>query len=358
MSDTVPAGLNVVSALGSGWACGVSGQDVTCTVTPAGGLASGASLPDISVTVNPTLAAVPSVTNTATVANANDLDPGNDSSSSPTRIQVVADLAISKTDGLSAVNAGGTTTYTLIVTNSGPSTVTGAILADPAVAGLAKTGVACAGTPGQCVSPPTVAQLEAGTFALPALASGQTYRLSVTATVTATSGSVTNSATVAAPAGVTDPDGTNNSATDTDTVNPAPPTSDHQDRRHDHGRRRRLDHLHPGRHQQRPEHGQRRDPGRPGRGRPGQDRVACAATPGQCVSPPTVAQLEGGTFALPALAAGQTYGLSVTADVTATSGSVANTATVAAPTGVTDPDAPTTTAPPTPTRSTRPRSPG
>ena len=54
---------------------------MTCTVTPAGGLASGASLPDISVTVNPTLAAVPSVTNTATVANTNDGNPDNDSSS-------------------------------------------------------------------------------------------------------------------------------------------------------------------------------------------------------------------------------------------------------------------------------------
>ena len=69
VTDAVPAGLNVVSATGTGWTCGVSGQDVTCTITPAGGLASGASLPEISVTVIPTSAAVPSVTNTATVAN-------------------------------------------------------------------------------------------------------------------------------------------------------------------------------------------------------------------------------------------------------------------------------------------------
>ena len=46
----------------------------------------------------------------------------------------------------------------------------------------------------------------------------------------------------------------------------------HQDRRDHHGRRRRLDHVHAHRHEQRPEHGQRRDPRRPGRGRPGQDR--------------------------------------------------------------------------------------
>jgi uncharacterized repeat protein (TIGR01451 family) len=222
VTDVVPAGLNFVSATGTGWSCGVSGQTVTCTVTPAGGLAAGASLPNISVTVNPTPAAVPSVTNTATVANANDLDPDNNASSSVTAIDLVADLAITKTDGTAVVTVGGSTTYTLVVTNNGPSGVTGAILADPAAAGLAKTAVACAPTPGQCVSPPSVAQLQAGTFALPALASAQTYRLSVTANVSAVSGSVTNTATVAAPAGTTDPDGTNNSAADTDTVNPAP----------------------------------------------------------------------------------------------------------------------------------------
>ena len=228
VTDTVPAGLDLVSAAGSGWACGTAGSTVTCTVTPAGGLASGASLPDITVTVDPTPAAVPSVTNTATVSNTNDVNPDNDTSSSVTGIEaaaVVADLAIAKTDGVASVTAGGTTTYTITVTNNGPSPVSGAILADPAVAGLAKTAVACAATPGQCTggTTPSVAELEGGTFALPALASGQTYAIDVTADVTATSGSVVNTATVAAPTGASDPDGTNDSATDTDTVTAAPP---------------------------------------------------------------------------------------------------------------------------------------
>jgi uncharacterized repeat protein (TIGR01451 family) len=228
VTDTVPAGLTLVSATGSGWACGTAGSTVTCTVTPAGGLASGASLPDIAVTVDPTLAAVPSVTNTATVSNTNDVNPDNDTSSSVTGIEaaaVVADLAIAKTDGTASVAAGASTTYTITVTNSGPSPITGAILADPAVAGLAKTAVACAATPGQCTggTTPSVAELEGGTFALPALASGQTYAIEVTADVTATSGSVDNTATVAAPNGASDPDGTNDSATDSDTVTAAPP---------------------------------------------------------------------------------------------------------------------------------------
>ena len=63
-----------------------------------------------------------------------------------------------------------------------------------------------------------MATLQGGTFALPTLASGQFYEITVTATVTAASGSVTNTATVAAPGGTTDPNNANNSASDTDTV--------------------------------------------------------------------------------------------------------------------------------------------
>ncbi len=340
VTDPVPAGLTVVSASGSGWTCGVAGQVVTCTVTPAGGLATLASLPDITVTVNPLPAAVPSVTNTATVANANDTDPGNDSSSSVTEIDSIADLSITKTDGTAAVTSASATTYTLVVTNSGPSGVTGAVLADPAVAGLAKTAVACASTPGQCVTPPSVVELQSGTFALPALASGQTYRLSVTATVTAVSGSVTNTATIAAPAGTSDPDGTNNSAADTDTVNAAP-SADLSITKTDgtaavtsaSATTYTLVVTNSG-----PSGvtgAVLADPAVAGLAK---TAVACASTPGQCVTPPSVVELQSGTFALPALASGQTYRLSVTATVTAVSGSVTNTATIAAPAGTSDPD--------------------
>src|ERR1051326_3969672 len=78
-------------------------------------------------------------------------------------------------------------------------------------------------TPGQCVTAPTVVQLEGGAFALPALASGQFYEIVVTAVVTA-SGSVTNTASVQTPSGTIDSNAGNNAASETDTVTP-PPTS-------------------------------------------------------------------------------------------------------------------------------------
>ncbi len=66
VTDTLPAGLSYVNATGTGWTCGAIGQDVTCT-NPAP-LAAGNSLPDISLEVLVGAAAVPSITNTASVS--------------------------------------------------------------------------------------------------------------------------------------------------------------------------------------------------------------------------------------------------------------------------------------------------
>jgi hypothetical protein len=60
------------------------------------------------------------------------------------------------------------------------------VFADPAVAGLSVTAVACSPTPGQCVTAPTPLQLQSGTFALPTLSQGQFYEITVAANVTAT----------------------------------------------------------------------------------------------------------------------------------------------------------------------------
>ncbi|GHG22939.1 hypothetical protein GCM10017784_13340 [Deinococcus indicus] len=137
-------------------------------------------------------------------------------------ITPAADLSVTKTDGVTSVNANTPTSYTIRVTNNGPSSVTGAVLRDPAVSGLTVLNLTCSGTPGQCTSgtTPTTAQLQAG-YALPTLNSGQFYELTLTTNVTAT-GSVSNVATITAPAGTVDPTPGNDSATDTNTVNPTP----------------------------------------------------------------------------------------------------------------------------------------
>ena len=141
------------------------------------------------------------------------------STNTPVPPALSADLSITKSDGVTSVNAGSNTTYTVRVTNNGPDTVTGAILTDLAATGLTKTVIACSPTPGQCAAPPTIALLEGGSFALPTLTNGQFYEITITANVTATGGSVTNTAAVTVPAGVTDSTPGNNSVDDNNTVN-------------------------------------------------------------------------------------------------------------------------------------------
>ncbi|MDO8459066.1 MAG: DUF11 domain-containing protein, partial [Burkholderiaceae bacterium] len=110
-------------------------------------------------------------------------------------LPALANLGITKTDGVASVNAGASTTYTIVLSNAGPSPANGATLADPVAAGLTKTAVSCSYA-GGAIGPlaPTVAQMEAG-FAVTTLPNGGSATCSVTATVTATSGSVANTAT-------------------------------------------------------------------------------------------------------------------------------------------------------------------
>ncbi|WP_435257643.1 SdrD B-like domain-containing protein [Thioclava sp. FR2] len=247
------------------------------------------------------------------------------------------DLAITKTNAVTAVNAGGTTTYTVRVTNNGPGTITSATLSDPVAAGLSKTAVACSATPGQCVTAPTVSQIQAG-FSLPTLASGQFYEVRVTATVTATSGSVSNVATATVPSGTTDPTPGNNSATDTDTVTPVADlsvTKTNAVTAVDAGGLAtyvvRVTNNGPSS----VTGATLSDPVATGLSK---IAIACSLTPGQCTVAPTVSQIQAG-FSLPTLASGQFYEVIVTATVTATYGSVSNVATATVPSGTTDPSA-------------------
>ncbi len=132
-----------------------------------------------------------------------------------------ADLAITNTDGATSVSPGSPTTYTIVVSNNGPSSVTAASIADTlpaalsnaswtATSGNGATGFATSGT-GNIND----------TANLPAFSS-ITYTLTATVSSTATSSlTFANTASVTAPAGVTDPNSANNSATDTDSIGAA-----------------------------------------------------------------------------------------------------------------------------------------
>ena len=132
--------------------------------------------------------------------------------------QGAADLAVTKTDGKTQYVPGTTTTYTIVVTNNGPSNVTGATVVDTfpsQIEGATWTAVYSAGSTGSASG--------SGEINTPVnLLSGGTATFTVTAPVRAGSfGNLTNTVTVANPAGLPDPDPSNNSATDINTfLNP------------------------------------------------------------------------------------------------------------------------------------------
>jgi uncharacterized repeat protein (TIGR01451 family) len=142
--DTLPAGLNYVSASGVGWVCGNSGQVVTCTSTVP--IALGSSGNTVGVTVNPQTAAVPSVTNTATLSGGGAATPA--SASDPTTVAEAPVLGISKTHAGNFV-AGTNGTYTITPINSGAQATTGTYtVVDTLPAGL--TFVSATGTGWSC----------------------------------------------------------------------------------------------------------------------------------------------------------------------------------------------------------------
>jgi uncharacterized repeat protein (TIGR01451 family) len=83
-----------------------------------------------------------------------------------------------------------------------------------------KNDIACTadGAGAQCPLVLTVAQLEGAGLVVPALPVGTTLTFTVTASITALNGVVTNTAIVELPAGMTDSDTGNNAAQDLDNV--------------------------------------------------------------------------------------------------------------------------------------------
>jgi LruC domain-containing protein len=133
----------------------------------------------------------------------------------------VANLAVSLSDSQSDVQPGQTVVYTLVVTNLGPGSGNGAILRLPAIAGLTVTGIQCGPAIGGAICPPLgngMSRLQGAGLLLPALPSGGSLTFTLTATISAASGSLTKIATITPAPGSTDPALGNNAASDTDQI--------------------------------------------------------------------------------------------------------------------------------------------
>ena len=144
LTDTVPTGLTPTAASGAGWTCGVTGATVTCTRSDA--LAPGASYPPVTITVNVAANAPASVANTATISGGGDVNTANNTATDVTTILAglsQVDLAVTKTDGLTTYTPGTAISYTITVTNAGPSTAAGFSIADNVPATITGVSVTC-----------------------------------------------------------------------------------------------------------------------------------------------------------------------------------------------------------------------
>jgi uncharacterized repeat protein (TIGR01451 family) len=211
---SIPGSVSFLSASGSGWNCPAGSTSVTCT---RASLASGSSAPNLTVqwTVGPeggTLTASATVT-----ASEPDPFPSDNTATTSTTVTGVpyTDLSISKTDGQATTVTGQPITYAIVVSNAGPSTATGATVADTVPVAITGATWTCVGAGGGTCTASGSGSIN-DTVNLPA---GGSVAYTLTGTISASAiGSLSNTATVAAPGGLADPNLANNSATDTDTL--------------------------------------------------------------------------------------------------------------------------------------------
>src|SRR5262249_45580090 len=166
LSDTLPAGVQLVSATASAGSCAGS-NPVTCTTAT---LASGSTL-TATIVVRVLPGASGSLIDTATVKS-DQLDPNsvNNSATAQTTVPTQADLHLTKSVSPAQPKNGEALSYTLTVTNAGPSNATNVTVVDP-LPGATKPGAVTA-SQGTCT-----AADQTITCALGDLASGGTATL-------------------------------------------------------------------------------------------------------------------------------------------------------------------------------------
>ncbi len=211
VTDTLPAGLTFVSHSGSGWMCTASGQMITCT--HAGPVAPGTDLPTLVLTVGVDAAAVPSVTNTASVSTAGDTNAANDASQPVFTFvqQPEVDLGVTVAESMDPIALGDTVTYTWLVNNFSPFAGTNVVLKLTFPIG---TTVMTNTNDGTCM-PPVPGILDIDIFCDLNLGANGSATVATSATP-GTTGTHTVTGTVTA--NETDPNGNNNNVTESTVV--------------------------------------------------------------------------------------------------------------------------------------------
>jgi len=217
LSEAVPANttfasLSVVS--GSGWTCTTSAP-YTCSAASLVTLSSATFT--FVVNVPTTVASGTTITDTASVASAtSDPNTGNNSASTSVQVANSADLSITNSASPVPVQAGGTITYTQVVSNAGPSAATTATFTEATPANTTFQSINAVA--GWSCATPTAGSAGTITCTNPSFAAGSaafTVKLNVVAG-TADGTAINDTATVSSA--TTDPNTANNTATAADVV--------------------------------------------------------------------------------------------------------------------------------------------
>ena len=201
VTDTLPAGLTATAIGGTGWSCTLA----TLVCTRSDPLASAASYPAITVTVDVSASATSPLVNTATVAGGGDVFPDNNTATDSVTVALGPDLRIAKTHP-GAFTAGQAGTYAITVSNAGNAATVGTVtVTDTLPSGL--TATAIGGTGWSC----TLATLTCTRG--DALAAGASYPV-ITLSVNVADPAPDSVVNTASVAGGGDVDPSNNDASD------------------------------------------------------------------------------------------------------------------------------------------------
>ena len=171
------------------------------------------------ITASVVSSATGSITNTAVVTTPQGTIEFNTDNNTATDVDTViptVDLTVTKTDNVTEVEIGEVLNYVVTVGNDGPSDVSDVSFVDTLPSELTNVSYTSSATGGAAGNSPTGTGDINETLELPA-SSQVTYLVEATVDDDAV-GPIANTATVTAPAGVTETNTTNNTATDVDTV--------------------------------------------------------------------------------------------------------------------------------------------
>jgi uncharacterized repeat protein (TIGR01451 family)/fimbrial isopeptide formation D2 family protein len=222
ITDTVPAVINVatVNCAPSGTAsCGTnasSGNNIAFNGAKINAGAGNKLTITISGSIN--AGAAGNLVNTANIVmsgggDVTDPNLANNSATDTDTPIYAVDLSITKDDGVTTYAAGGSLTYTIVVTNNSTTAVTGVVVNDSMPSQIQSWNWTCASAGGATCTANGTGNIN-DTVNLPG---GSSVTYTVNANIAGgASGNLTNTATVNLPSGYIDTNTANNSATDTD----------------------------------------------------------------------------------------------------------------------------------------------